>query len=225
MLKVEEASLLAECEPNAEFELWWGLDGIPVAPLGGARANANGAVSLPLGEDLTKGWVVTGYRGSRFDESVFVESWQNIDKHFKGGPADPRLPADHFSYRFEGLLNIEKPGRYTLELTSDDGSRLWLDDEPVIDHWGHHGLSPKSATLSLEAGLHRARINYYEEDGWAGIKLRFASEGQELTTAVPVRRLPVNTGEIKLFGVQTDSLGNRSGFGTVSKTSVGKEEK
>ncbi|MGD8453138.1 MAG: PA14 domain-containing protein [Phycisphaerae bacterium] len=224
-LAVAGEALDAECEPRAEFELWWGFEGTPVAPIGGGQADEQGQVSLPLRGALTGGWVVTGYRGSAFEEPLFIESWEKIDRQFEGGPADPRLPPDEFSYRFDGLLPVEVAGPYTFELTSDDGSRLYIDDELVVDHWGHHGLEPRTATVKLDAGLHRVHIDYYELDGWAGIRLRAAGPDGVLTYDLPVRRLPRGIGEIQLFGVQTDRFGNRSTFGSLpSRFAPGKEQ-
>ena len=199
------------CEPGAEIEVWWGLEGMPVALLGGARADERGSATFVL-PALARGWVVTGYRGSRFEEPVFVEGWDRIDKNFEGGPPDDRLPPDHFSYRLEGYLPIDTPDRYTFELWSDDGARLWIDDQIAVNHWGHHGLSAKSGTLALDPGVHRLRIDYYELDGWAGLKLCGAGSSGKLTVDLPVRRLPVAIEQVELFGVQTDRLGNRSGF-------------
>ncbi|MBU0639666.1 MAG: hypothetical protein KKB50_12435 [Planctomycetes bacterium] len=206
------ATLKAQCEPRAACELWWGIDGTPVAPLAGATADESGTVEFALSDDLLAGWLVTGFEGSRFEKPVFVESWDKIDRNFQGGPADPRLPADEFSYRFEGLLMIDKAGPWTFELGSDDGSRLWLDDEPVINHWGHHGFTTRTASVELAPGPHRARVDYYELDGWAGITLRAAPHGEGLSAALPIRGAPLPLDDIQLFGLQTDRLGNRSDF-------------
>jgi hypothetical protein len=211
-LTVKGDQVSAECEPGAEFELWWGTEGVPVAPLGGGLADHEGHVALTLGDDLA-GWTVTGFEGSRFAHQVFVGTWDKIDRNFEGGPADPRLPADEFALRFEGLLKIDRPGGYTFELSSDDGSRLWIDGELAVNNWGHHGLSARSATVPLDSGLHAARIDYYEEDGWAGVKFRYAPQGGALSPNVPIRRAPLPVKELEFFGVQTDRLGNRSAFG------------
>ena len=219
-LEVEGSTLVGKCEPHAEFELWWGLDGLPIAPLDGARADERGRVSFTVGDELTHGWVVTGYADSRFEKPVFVESWDKIDRNWKGGPADERLPADHFSYRLECYGSVSQPGRYTAHLSSDDGSRLWVDDELVIDHWGHHGMTTKSATLELSPRLRRLRADYYELDGWAGLRLSGAAVGYEPTTDLPLRRLPMELDEVGLFGVQTDQYGNRSGFSGPVSASV-----
>jgi hypothetical protein len=210
-LAVSGKEWTAECEPGAEFELWWGIDGVPVGPLDGGHADKDGHVALPVSDHLP-GWVVTGFEGSRFTRKVYITTWDKIDRIFEDRSPDERLPPDEFALRFEGLLNIEAPGRYTFELNSDDGSRLWIDGELALDHWGHHGMSPRTATVALEKGLHAARIDYYEEDGWAGVQFRYAPPGRELTFQVPVQRAPLPAAELEFFGVQTDRLGNRSAF-------------
>jgi hypothetical protein len=184
---------------------------MPVAPLNGGRADKTGQVALAVSDDLA-GWTVTGFEGSRFVRPVFVTTWDKIDRDFEGGAADERLPADEFALRFEGLLNIETPGLQQLELNTDDGSRLWIDGELVLDHWGHHGLSPRTAKVALDPGLHAARIDYYAEDGWAGVHFRYAPPGRELSANVPVRRTPLPAARLEFFGLQTDRLGNRSAF-------------
>ncbi|MCF2434764.1 PA14 domain-containing protein [Streptomyces thinghirensis] len=52
------------------------------------------------------------------------------------------------------IANIEVPedGAYTFRLTSDDGSRLTIDDRTVIDHDGLHAAGPKDGTTTLTAG-------------------------------------------------------------------------
>lgn len=211
-LRSAGGDLVAECEPGAAFELWWGLDGLPVAPLDGGRAGDDGMARFPAEGSLGDGWVVTAYDDDAFQQPAFSEAWQKIDRNFQGGPADPRLPPDHFSYRFQGYLDIATAGDYEFELSSDDGARLWLADQLRIDHWGLHGLTPKHAQIHLEPGLHPVRLDYYELAGWAGLKLRWRPAGGEWSFDLPVRRLPVALARIELFGRQTDRFGNQSAF-------------
>ncbi len=211
-LTVTGDKLLARCEPHAQFELWWGVDGSPVAPIDGALADESGRVELDLSGAHFTGWTVTAYRDMHFHEQAYITSWPKIDQFFRGGAPNPRLPADGFAFRCEGLLQISHDGRYTFELNTDDGSRLFIDNEVVLDHWGHHGMSPKTATVHLAEGLRRVRIDYYEENGWAGFKFRGGAAGGELTFDLPVVRVPLPADEVELYGVQCDRLGNRSDF-------------
>lgn len=212
VLEWESDVLVATCEPRAELEVWWGLDGAPVAPIAGARADDEGRATVAFPDPRLPGWTLTGYRGVAFEQQVYVEAWPEINRLWRGGVPDARLPNDGFSYRAAALLPITEAGLYTFELHTDDGSRLYLNDELVVDHWGQHGMSTKLGRVRLESGLHRLRVDYYELDGWAGFQVRYAPPSGKLTTAIPVVRTPLPLNQVELYAVQVDSLGNRSPF-------------
>ena len=80
---------------------------------------------------------------------------------------------DHFGLVFKGLLKIERAGKYRLTLHSDDGSKLWLDGQELMDLDRDAG-GREEAWVSLEAGWHRLEVqffdNYMEEFLRVGIK-------------------------------------------------------
>lgn len=81
------------------------------------------------------------------------------------------LPADHFATLAEGTLEIPK-GDYELQVTTDDGARVWVDDKLVIaDAWKYQGPTRYSAKLAL-GGKHRIRVEHFEIDGFSTIQLR-----------------------------------------------------
>lgn len=47
--------------------------------------------------------------------------------------------SDHFVAEASGCLDVPRDGSYVFRLTSDDGSRLTIDGDLVIDHDGHSG--------------------------------------------------------------------------------------
>ncbi|MCG3128450.1 MAG: hypothetical protein CHACPFDD_03339 [Phycisphaerae bacterium] len=219
VIKLQDGELRAECEPRAQLELWWGVKGMPAGVLFATRADEAGGVVLKVDESLTRGWLVSAYEGSRFEKLVYVETWPQIDRNFRGDAPDPRLPGDAFSYRFESYLPLPEAVQYEFELGSDDGSRLYVDDELIINHWGHHGMATRRATVSLAAGVHRLRIEYCELDGWAGVKFRGAPRGTPLSPELPVRTIPAALASVELMARQSDALGNVSPF--VSTTPAG----
>jgi len=87
-------------------------------------------------------------------------------------------PAEDVGLRLEGFLRVPRRGLYTLWLWSDDGSRLWLGGEEVIDNDGLHGSSAVSRDLVLEAGLHELRVDFFQHLG--GVDLRLEWEGPGL---------------------------------------------
>jgi beta-glucosidase len=88
-----------------------------------------------------------------------------------GGPA-PGLPDDDFSARWTGKLVPPASGLYVLGLRSDDGSRLYLDGKLVVDNWGDHAPTLKTAPLELLAGRsYDLRLEYYEGRIGASVEL------------------------------------------------------
>lgn len=113
-----------------------------------------------------------GLRAEYFDNaechgtpvSVNVEASPNFE--LIGGTPDPRLNKDLFSIRWTGRFTPPVTHDYELALYSDDGSRLWIDGQLVIDHWGAHSLATKTATIRLEGGhTYDLRLEFCELGG------------------------------------------------------------
>ena len=82
---------------------------------------------------------------------------------------------DHFGIVYTGYLQVPTDGIYTLYIASDDGSKLYVGNQCVIDNDGQHGVAEKSGEIALKAGLHPIRIEYFEHGG--GESLSFSYEG------------------------------------------------
>jgi outer membrane protein OmpA-like peptidoglycan-associated protein len=67
-----------------------------------------------------------------------------------------------FGLLYTGHFQIEKAGEYAWRLVSDDGSRLWIDDKPVIDNDGVHGTLEKTETVALSRGRHTIKVWFYQ---------------------------------------------------------------
>lgn len=67
-----------------------------------------------------------------------------------------------FGLNYTGLLRVRTPGLYALTLTSDDGSRLYLGSDIVIDNDFQHNTLTKSARIHLEAGDHPLTVAYFQ---------------------------------------------------------------
>ena len=82
------------------------------------------------------------------------------------------LPIDGFSARWTGRFVSPESGDFELALGSDDGARLYLDNQLVIDSWGDHGYAVEKKTMHLEAGRsYDIRLEYYEGTGTAMARL------------------------------------------------------
>lgn len=82
------------------------------------------------------------------------------------------LPADHFSARYTGVLRPARSGRYKLAAKGDDGFRLFIDGQPVINEWHDQGPTQHGVFRQLEAGKEYAvKLEYFENAGGAEITL------------------------------------------------------
>ncbi len=73
--------------------------------------------------------------------------------------------ADKFAFEFAGYIRIAKDGVYTFYTRSDDGSKLFIDDEEVVDNDGDHGTVEKEGKAALKKGFHKIRVVYFDSGG------------------------------------------------------------
>jgi len=87
---------------------------------------------------------------------------------------------DNFSVRWSGRIKVPKSGTYTLYTKSDDGTRLWINDQLVIDDWRTHSVRESSISRYMTAGvLYDIRVEYFEEKGDATANLLWSGPGLE----------------------------------------------
>ncbi|NJK84325.1 MAG: hypothetical protein HC912_11610 [Saprospiraceae bacterium] len=72
---------------------------------------------------------------------------------------------EHFGLVLEGYVDIAETGITTFFLNSDDGSKLYINDELIIDYDGDHSAMKKTGQTILQAGKHKLRIEYYQGSG------------------------------------------------------------
>lgn len=121
---------------------------------------------------LPGGLVVSYYKGKNFEKFVCRRTEREMTKTYDGRYAAWRVPCKMFSARWEGFLMVLQDAEYEFYMQSDDGSRLYIDGEQVIDRWDQHDwIHGTYGRRTLKAGRHPIRIEHYNEDGGAGIRL------------------------------------------------------
>ena len=94
----------------------------------------------------------------------------NLDFNWEASaPLDGGFPADNFSIRFSRVLEFE-PATYSFQLIGDDGVRMWIDDETIIDGWKLQPPTEYSVIRTL-AGAHKVVVEYFEAVEQAQIAL------------------------------------------------------
>lgn len=91
--------------------------------------------------------------------------------------------ADHFGMVFSGKLNVPQDGEYTFYINSDDGSRIWINDQQVVEYDGIHAPEgDRIGKVRLTKGAHPFRLEFFE--GQQGQQLDVAWEGPGVARAM-----------------------------------------
>jgi hypothetical protein len=95
-----------------------------------------------------------------------------VDMNWSEDAPGNGIPNDGFSVRWTGTLRVPKDGPFPLAMGSDDGARLYLDGQLVLDTWGDHGFKIVHKPVPLRAdSSHDIRLEYYEKGGSAAVRL------------------------------------------------------
>ncbi|WP_189157109.1 PA14 domain-containing protein [Lentzea pudingi] len=89
------------------------------------------------------------------------------------------IPVDNFSMRATGEIVFPEAGDYKLRLQADDGVRMWVDDQLVVDDWIATGPKWRESTVkSTGAGsTKKVRIEYYDGAATALFELHWTTPG------------------------------------------------
>lgn len=86
----------------------------------------------------------------------------------------PRTQEDFFNFEFEGFVYINVAGSYQFQSSSDDGSRITLNNTVIVNNDGTHGtVTVSSALISLGSGPHSINVKYFENSGGQNLTIRY----------------------------------------------------
>jgi beta-glucosidase len=166
-----------------------------VTPLAGIKnaVSPGTKVLYAQGSTLTGEWVVPvppaflTVAGKGTTAGLKGEYFAN--QELQGGPADvrtdaqvnfdwgrykpsPHVSENNFSARWTGKLTPSESGPYHLGVTSDDGARLYLDGQLLVDTWRSNPTKTVTKEVSLEAGhSYDIRVEYFQYNREAIAKL------------------------------------------------------
>ncbi|MGD1994385.1 MAG: PA14 domain-containing protein, partial [Anaerolineae bacterium] len=101
---------------------------------------------------------------------VLVRNDATINFNWGGGSPARGIPADSFSARWTRMASFER-GTYRFHVLVDDGARLWVDDQLLIDTWRDGAAREITVDHALTEGRHSLRVTYYEHTGEARIRV------------------------------------------------------
>ena len=135
-----------------------------------------------------------GLRAEYFDAPDFTgPRLERVDPtvDFRWGPGAPApsMDGNTFSVRWTGSVVPRYSEAYTFHTFSNDGVRLWVDGQLLIDNWTRHTAAEDAGTLVLQAGRpYSLRLEFFEHTGVASIRLLWSSPRQR-RQVVPAERL------------------------------------
>jgi glucose/arabinose dehydrogenase len=95
----------------------------------------------------------------------------------------PGLPQDNFSVRWTGTHTFTA-GQHRFTATTDDGMRIWLDGQLVIDKWFDQAPTTYTATVNVTAGDHEVKVEFYEHTGTAVAQVSWQPVGSPPTAVI-----------------------------------------
>jgi len=119
------------------------------------------------------GLMGTYYNTIDFSDEPFTQQIsQEINYQLGLGSFIDGFNADSISVTWEGEITAPETRTYRFDLVSDDGSRLYINNQLIIDHWFQHGDVLKSGTVKLQKGQsYNIKIEYNDETLGSTIKL------------------------------------------------------
>lgn len=157
-------------------------------------------------------------------EAVVVRQDSFLKFDWGYGRPHPNLPEDQFSVRWVGSYHAKETGMYRVEVNADDGYRVYVDGNLLLDAWWRTPGSTSVTDVHLTKGGHSVKIEYHEQESAAyfGFKILEKPEGQpagqmlqfvgEMTAGYnyntgvnQVEALPFVGFEALLFGQETPS--------------------
>ncbi|MBN1339037.1 MAG: chitobiase/beta-hexosaminidase C-terminal domain-containing protein [Bacteroidales bacterium] len=88
---------------------------------------------------------------------------------------------DNFAIRFRGYIDIPQDGMYTFYSRSDDGTKIYIGDLPIVDNDGTHGPVEESGDVNLQKEMHNMEVQYFEST--LGQEMYISYEGPGISKA------------------------------------------
>jgi hypothetical protein len=134
-------------------------------------------------------WRVVYFRTTHLAEPVASDLTASLGGNWGAGSPHRDVPDDGFSARWETCLVLDRPRTFEFVLGSDDGSRLIVDDQTVVDQWNNQSYTEKKGTVALGAGSHRVRVEHFDSSGNADLSLAARIDGKGEARPLPTSLL------------------------------------
>ncbi len=104
----------------------------------------------------------TDFKALKSVGSIYAQSLNIPTRSFTKGFPGVTDRFEWFAIDYNGEFRVRFPSRYHFRLTSDDGSKLFIDNKVVIDNDGQHGTQERDGTIALKPGKHTIEVQYFQ---------------------------------------------------------------
>lgn len=149
-----------------------------------------------------------GLRGEYFDNADLSNPQltrvdPTVDFDWGAGSPTPAIGDDTFSVRWTGQVQPQASETYTFYTVTDDGVRLWVDDQLLIDKWADQSATEWPGILTLRAyRRYNLRMEYFENSGAASARLLWSSPST-VKSVIPQTQLSSGTNLPSPFALQS----------------------
>ena len=161
----------------------------------GTSGDSNIASAVPVAPVIGNGTGLTGQyyvdpgNGTHFNTLTTGRLDPTINFTWNGAAPAPNVPGTNFSVHWTGQVMPSVTGVTTFTATADDGVRLWVNNQLLVDAFVDQGATAYSGTISLTAGQKYAiKMDYYQGGGGDSAILSWSYAGQP-DTVIPATQL------------------------------------
>ncbi|MBN2803702.1 MAG: hypothetical protein JXR91_11445 [Deltaproteobacteria bacterium] len=104
----------------------------------------------------------TDYSKYKVESQVYACEWNIPQRSFDSGFPGVEEKFEWFAIKYTGMFNLAEGGEYNFRINSDDGTKLYIDGELVVNNDGVHPPESKSRKINLEAGDHELVLEYFQ---------------------------------------------------------------
>jgi hypothetical protein len=181
----------------------------------GGAPSTGGSPALGNGTGLKAEY----YNGMTFDTLVLTRIDPTVNFDWGAGSPSASVNVDRFSARWTGQVQPLYSQTYTFYAQSDDGIRLWVNGQLLIDNCIDHALTEDSGRIALTAGQkYDIKIEYYENSNLAQATLSWSSSSQAKQIVPQSQLFPAAGSSPDAGSGDTSSAGGKLGAGGRAST-------
>jgi beta-N-acetylglucosaminidase/RNase P/RNase MRP subunit p29 len=133
-------------------------------------------VSLePFKTAISNTWVEEYYSNMSLQGTPFIKTTaaQSINYNWGNGSPHSNIPSDGFSARLTREVTLEE-GLYRFEAKANDGVRVWVDDQLILDGWVRMDGVLLNKVIPLSKGKHTIKVEQFEISGEANLYVNYS---------------------------------------------------